>query len=128
MTSVRRCQKFPLCLTDPMPSDPRMDPLLKEGKSISDGDSALGLTCIRRGKFAVQQHMNMERGVRICETHLQQRHRHQGDLSGSRAEIFLQPGMQTTMRQLCSSRPWKSVVEHKFACSLGGPHSEQAPE
>lgn len=50
MNCVRRCQKFPLRLTDPMPSGPRMDPLLKEGKSISDGGNALGLTCISSGK------------------------------------------------------------------------------
>lgn len=48
---MRRCQKLPLCLIQPMPPGSRMDPLLPEGESISDGGSTPGLICLRRGKI-----------------------------------------------------------------------------
>lgn len=66
--------------------------------------------------------MQLEKRVRICETHLQQLCRHQGDPSGNRAEISLQPVVQTAMRHLCPSSPCKAMLEQKS--SLRGPHSE----
>lgn len=62
--------------------------------------------------------MQLERGVRIRETHLQQLCRHQGDPSTNRVEIALQPVVQTMMRSLGPSSPQKSMVEQKSTCSL----------
>jgi len=42
VASLRSCQNFPQCLTEPMPAE--VDPLLAKVKAISDGGSAPGIT------------------------------------------------------------------------------------
>lgn len=44
MASLRRCQKLPLCLIDPMPAGSRMDLPLAKAKPISDTGSTSGRT------------------------------------------------------------------------------------
>jgi len=42
------CEKFPLCLIKPVPAGSKTDPPL--AKAISDGGSASGIMCLRRGE------------------------------------------------------------------------------
>jgi len=50
VASVRSCQKLPPYLTEPMPAGYNMDLPLAKAKPISNGDSASGITYVRRGK------------------------------------------------------------------------------
>ena len=47
---MRRCQKLPLCLTEPMPAGSKTDPPLAKAEPISDGGSASGITDLRKEK------------------------------------------------------------------------------
>ena len=47
---VRRCQKLPLCLIEPMPDGSKMDPPLAKAEPISDDGSASVIAYLRRGK------------------------------------------------------------------------------
>lgn len=122
VASVRRCQNLPLCLTESMPPGFRMDPLLNEGDSISDGGSAPGLANLRRGKICcATPRASGKRNENMWNTSAATL---QAPRISLRAEISLKPMVQTMMRQLCPSSPWKCVVEHKSTCSFGGSHSE----
>jgi len=44
VASVRRCQKLPPCLIEPMPAGSKTDPLLAKAEPISDGGSTSGIT------------------------------------------------------------------------------------
>ena len=41
---MRRCQKVPLCLIEPMPANLKVDPLLAKAEPVSDGGSTSGIT------------------------------------------------------------------------------------
>ena len=50
MASARRCQKLPLCPTEPMSAGSKTDPLLAKAEPISDGGSTSVITYLRREK------------------------------------------------------------------------------
>ena len=50
VSSVRSCQKLPLCPTKPMPASSKTDLPLAKAEPISDGGSASGITYLRKGK------------------------------------------------------------------------------
>ena len=50
VASVRRCQKLPPCLIEPMPASSKTDPLLAKAEPISNSGSASGITYLRKGK------------------------------------------------------------------------------
>ena len=88
-----------------MPAGSKTDPLLAKAEPISDGGSASGITGLRRGeKTAVEQQLQPERGVRICERNnsADTKVREEGGgggAPGSRAEIPLQPVEDPTPEQ-----------------------------
>lgn len=47
--SVKSCQKFPTCLTEPKPDGSKANLALAKAEAISDG-----ITCLRREKVTVQ--------------------------------------------------------------------------
>jgi len=50
VTSVRRCEKLPPGLIEPVPAGSKMDLLLSKTKPISDGGSTSGITYLRSGR------------------------------------------------------------------------------
>lgn len=50
VTSVRSCQKFPLCLTEKMPDGSRTDPALAKAEPISDRGSTSGIKYLKSRK------------------------------------------------------------------------------
>jgi len=68
---VRRCQKLPPCLTEPVPAGSRMDLLLAKAKTISDSGRVSEITYLWKGKKTLHNNLQVERGVRQCETALQ---------------------------------------------------------
>jgi len=58
VASVRSSQKLPPCLIKPVPAGSKTDLLLAKAKPISNGDSASGIMCLRRGKkTAIKQQL-----------------------------------------------------------------------
>ena len=47
---MRRCQKLPLCPTEPMPATSKTDPPLAKAEPINDSGSASVITDLRKGK------------------------------------------------------------------------------
>jgi len=108
VASVRRCLKFLLCLTVPMPAGSKMDPLLAKAEHISDGGSASARTYLGKGKsYCATQQLQPERGVRVRErnnsadTKVSEEGGARG-APGTGAEIALQP-MEKTMMELIST-------------------------
>lgn len=64
---MRKYQRFPLCLIEPMPASSKSDLLLVKAKSISYSGSTSAITYLRRGKKLLHD-TSWERGVRICDT------------------------------------------------------------
>ncbi|KAK4831883.1 hypothetical protein QYF61_020030 [Mycteria americana] len=50
VASVRRCQKFPPCLIEPMPAGSKTNPPLAKAEPISNGGSISVITYLRREK------------------------------------------------------------------------------
>lgn len=50
VASVRRCQKLPPCLREPMTAGSKMDLPLAKAEPISNGGIATVITYLRRGK------------------------------------------------------------------------------
>jgi len=50
-----------------MPDGSKMDPLLAKDESISDSGRASRIAYLRRKKKVCDGHLQLERGVRICE-------------------------------------------------------------
>lgn len=65
LTSVRRCQKFPSYLSEPIPAGSRMDPLQARAEPTNGGGSIPGITDLRKEKVA-QKQLQSER-VRLCK-------------------------------------------------------------
>jgi len=84
-----------------------MDLLLAKAKPISDGGSALGITCLKR--VEKKKNLQWERGVRIhdrnnfADTKVSEGGG--GGAPGARAEIPLQPEEKTTVRQAVPLQP-----------------------
>lgn len=49
VTSLRRCQKLPLCPTESMPAGFQTHPLLAKAEPISDSSSTSGITEFKKG-------------------------------------------------------------------------------
>ena len=47
---MRRCQKLPLCLIEPVPAGSKTDPPLAKAEPNSDSGSVSGITHLRREK------------------------------------------------------------------------------
>ena len=105
---MRSCWNLPPCLTEPMPASSKTDPLLGKAEPISDSGSTSVITCLRKGKTAVQ--LQPERGVRICErnnsadTKVSEEGGGRG-APGAGAEIPLQPLVQPMVRQAVPLQP-----------------------
>jgi len=111
VASVRSCEKLPPCLIKPVPAGSKMDLLLAKARPISDGGSALVITCLRRGKKNVLKWQSRERGVRGCErnyfadTKVSEKQRG-GDARNVGAESLpLQLMMKTMVRQAVPLQP-----------------------
>ncbi|KAK4829482.1 hypothetical protein QYF61_004772 [Mycteria americana] len=83
-------------------------PLLAKAEPTSDGGSASGITCLRRGKAAC--FCSQERGVRICESNNPADTKASeegggGGAPGAGAEIPLQPMVKPMVRQAVPLQP-----------------------
>ena len=57
VASVRRCQKLPQCLTEPMPAGSKTDLPLAKAEPIGDSGSTSVITYFKRVKTAAQQQL-----------------------------------------------------------------------
>ena len=55
VSSVRSCQKLPLCPIKSMSAGSKMDPPLAKAEPISDSATASGITDLRKGKEVTAQ-------------------------------------------------------------------------
>ncbi|KAJ7400652.1 protein pxr1-like [Pitangus sulphuratus] len=100
-----------------------MDSPLAKDEPTSDGGRASGMTYLRRGKKPLQQQMQLEIGVRLCErrSSADAKVSKEGVLestTGAGAEIPLQPVVKMMVRQPYPTSPWKYKVHLR---SVGEP-------
>ncbi|GAB0204021.1 epimerase family protein SDR39U1 [Grus japonensis] len=99
-----------------MPAGSNTDPPLAKAEPISDSGSASVITYLRRGKKKTkpknQEHLQPERGVRICERNNSADTKVNaegggGGAPGTGAEIPLQPVVKTIVKQAVPLQPMK---------------------
>ena len=108
VASVRRCQKLPWCLIQPVPASSKMDLPLAKAKAISSGGSTSVIRYVRRGGK-----LRRERGVRICKrknsADVKVSEGGRGGAPGAIAKIPLQLVVKTMVRQAV---PLQSMEVH----------------
>ncbi|KAJ7416106.1 hypothetical protein WISP_73980 [Willisornis vidua] len=102
----------------------KVDLPLAKAKPISGGGSTSGITELRRGKVTVQEQLQWDRGVRICERNSSADTKVSGeegrDAPGAGAEIPLQAMVNIMVKQLCPCRPWTITEEQISPAARGG--------
>jgi len=119
----RRCQKLPLCPTEPVPDGSKTDLLWAKAELIRDAGSTSVIMYLRRGK-KLRCNSSCERGVRICER------------NNSADTKVRRRGRRSSRRQrrdapaACGEDqvvPLQSMVEQISTLQLhGGPHHSRA--
>jgi len=105
---VRRCQKVPPFVIEPVPVCAKMGLTLAEAEPISGGRSTSVITYLRKGKNTAQQ--LEERGVRICDrinfadAEVSEEGRG-GSAPVPGAEVTLQPLVKTTVMWIVLLQP-----------------------
>jgi len=67
VSSVRRCEKLPPSLIEPMPAGSKKDSLLAKAEPISDGGSTSGITYLGMGKKNAVKQQTRERSETMWE-------------------------------------------------------------
>jgi len=127
---VRRCQKLPLCPTEPTPAGSKTDPLLAKAEPTSDSGSTSGITELSRGKKPAQRQLQPERGVRKHERNNPAATKVSeggvgGAAPGTRAEIPLQSMEKTMVRE---DVPLQPMEVHAGGDIHLQPREEPTPE